>query len=119
MATFKYALRGYGFATHRRDGFRCQYCDLDGSSWPNWLSLSVDHLLPKGHELRDEPDYIVTACVFCNIADNRYFDHADDRGLKFDGLTPEQLIEQRKPYVRAVRRAYFEFWEENVKSEAS
>jgi hypothetical protein len=111
-----YALTGYAYPTHRRDGFRCRYCGLDGTdSFSNWLSLSWDHLLPSGHLNRDDPDYIVTACMFCNTADNRYFDMAQRRGMSFDGLTPEELIAQRLPYVEATRAKYREFWEENVR----
>ncbi len=114
MTAYNDSLRGYGFATHRRDGFRCRYCGLDGSTWPNWLSLSVDHLLPKGHAKRDDPDFIVTACMFCNTADNQYFRRAEERGLRFDGITPEELVEQRRPYVETVRQRYHDFWEEHV-----
>ncbi len=75
MAGFDDALRGYAYPIHRRDGFRCRYCGLDGTkSFASWLSLHWDHLLPKGHPHRDDPDFIVTACMFCNVADNRYFD---------------------------------------------
>lgn len=62
-------------------------------------------------------DYIITACMFCNTADNRYFDMAVERGIGFDGLTPEQLIAQRLPYVLATRDRYKAFWENKCKSE--
>src|SRR5215467_11179175 len=77
MAGFDDALRGYAYPIHKRDGFRCRYCGLDGrQSFASWLSLSWDHLLPKGDPRRDDPTYIVTSCMFCNVADNRYFDLA-------------------------------------------
>ncbi|HTW08594.1 MAG TPA: hypothetical protein VME46_13840 [Acidimicrobiales bacterium] len=89
MAGFIDALRGYAFPVHRGDGIRCRYCGLDRTdSFGKWLSLSWDHLLPKGRPQRDDPDYIVTACMFCKAADNRYFEVAERRGLSFDGLTP-------------------------------
>ena len=117
MAKFTDALRGYAFEILRRDGFRCQYCGLDGTqSFESWLSLSWDHLLPKGHPSRDDHEYIVTACMFCNTADNRYFDHGPKRGLKFDGLTRDELVRQRRLYVEATRRSYREFWEAKVSS---
>ena len=72
--TFSDSLRGYAFSIHERDNFKCRYCGLDGSeSFDNWLSLSWDHLLPKLHPNRDNHEYIVTACMFCNTADNQYF----------------------------------------------
>jgi hypothetical protein len=72
MAGFDDSLRGYAFKVHQKDAFNCRYCGLDGKqSFANCLSLSLDHLLPKGHINRNNPDYTVTACLFCNI-DWRY-----------------------------------------------
>ena len=113
--TFTDALRGYAYEIHKRDNFVCQYCGLDGTeSFDNWIRLSQDHLLPKGHPDRDSSEYIVTACMFCNTADNRYFDLAEKRGLRFQGLNREELVEQRRPYVLRVRAAYCKFWAENA-----
>jgi hypothetical protein len=116
MTSFGDSLRGYGHRIYQRDGFKCRYCGADGSkSFETWLTFSCDHLLPTGHPNRDNPDYIVTACNFCNVADNRYFSAAEKRGLKFDGLTPDELVVQRLPYVMKTRQAYRDFWEANVK----
>lgn len=116
MAAFTDSLRGYAFPVHKRDGFKCVYCGLDGTrSFEAWLSLSWDHLLPKGHPLRDQHAYIVTACMFCNVADNRYFDRAAERGITFDAKTREELVAQRKPYVLKTRKSYQEFWEAEVR----
>ncbi len=112
MPKFDDALRGYAAEILKRDQYKCRYCGADGTqSFDTWLSLSWDHLLPKGHPNRDNPDFIVAACNFCNTADNRYFDLAEKRGLKFDGLTAEQLVAQRLPYVLATREKYRAFWE--------
>lgn len=117
MASFTDSLQGYAFPIHRRDSFRCRYCGLDGKeSYDSWLTLSWDHLLPKAHPERDNSDFIVTACNFCNTADNRYFDLADKRGLKFVGMSPEELVSQRLPYVQATRESYRSFWDENVRA---
>jgi len=118
MASFTDSLRGYAFPVHKRDNFICQYCGVDGTqSFDTWLSLSWDHLLPKGHSNRDNLEFIVTACNFCNTADNRYFDLAEKRGLRFDGLTPDELVAQRMPYVQATRQSYRDFWEQRVKEQ--
>jgi 5-methylcytosine-specific restriction endonuclease McrA len=120
MAKFDDSLRGYAYNIHKRDSFKCQYCGADGlKSFETWLTLSWDHLLPKGHPDRDNPEYIVTACQFCNTADNRYFDKAETLGLKFEGLSREKLIAQRLPYVLKVRQAYREFWESQVVNSVS
>ena len=103
MARHDDALRGYAYEVMSRDGFVCAYCGLDGKAWPNWLYLSWDHLLPPGHPNRDKPQFIVTACRFCNEVHNRtVFD--------VDGKTPAELVAQKKPLVlqrRADYRAFF------------
>lgn len=113
MTKFDDSLRGYGHDIYQRDNFTCRYCGVDGrTSFEVWLTLSVDHLLPKGHPNNKNPDYMVTACNFCNAADNHYF---TKYGLTFDGLTPDQLVERRREKVQLVRDSYRKFWEENVK----
>jgi hypothetical protein len=113
MPSYTDSLRGYGHQIYKRDNYTCRYCGADGRTvFEVWLTLSVDHLLPKGHPERDNPDYIVTACKFCNTADNHYF---TKYGLSFDGLTPDQLVELRREKVHAVRDQYKEFWKKNVK----
>lgn len=117
MGKFTDSLRGYAYDIHKRDEFKCCYCGIDGKhSFDVWLTLSWDHLLPKGHLNRDNPEYIVTACQFCNTADNRYFELAEKRGLSFDRLSPEELIAQRRPYVETTRDSYYQFWQEKVRN---
>ena len=119
MSSFTDSLRGYGYTIHKRDRFTCRYCGADGSkSFETWLTLSIVHLLPKGHPQRDDPAYIVTACQFCNTADNRYFDQIAARGLSLDGLTPDELVAQRWRYVQDIRRSYRAFWEADVRDSA-
>jgi hypothetical protein len=115
MNNFSDALRGPGFEVLKRDGFQCVYCGFDGSqTFSGWLCLSVDHLLPEEHPLRDETEYKAAACRFCNEADNQYFVKAHERGITFEGKTREELIAQRKPYVLKTRDSYLEFWRANV-----
>lgn len=117
MPKYTDALRGYAFEVLKRDGFRCRYCGLDGvASFSNWLALSWDHLLPKGHPNRDNPEFIVAACSFCNWADNRYFEQASGRNLTFEGLSQVELVKQRLPFVERTRTQYREFWQQHVAS---
>jgi len=119
MASFNDALRGYAFHTIRADNFRCRYCGLDGTKrFEDWLSLSEEHLLPDGHPNRNNRDYIVCACRFCNGAANQYFKCAHERGLSLDGKTPEELIAQRLPFILATTSEYKAFWELRVKDHA-
>ena len=71
-------------------------------------------MLPKGHPERDNPVFIVAACHFCNTADNQCFKYAKERGLKFDGMAPEELVAQRLPYVMKTRDSYREFWKNKI-----
>lgn len=116
MGRFNDSLRGYSFAVHERDGWVCQYCGLvDGKrSFDEWIRLSVDHLLPKGHPDRDNREYMTTSCGFCNGAANRYFEAEARAGRKFDNLTREELIARRKPLVEKTREDYRRFWAERV-----
>ncbi|MBA3871493.1 MAG: hypothetical protein H0X30_20300 [Anaerolineae bacterium] len=119
MTSFDDSLRGYSSEIHQRDNYTCRYCGADGkTSFATWLTLSSDHLLPKGHPERDNPKYIVTACGFCNAADNRYFDKAIAEGFDFNAplLSPDILVHRRLPYVLKTRQAYQEYWEEKVKT---
>ena len=116
MKKFTDSLRGYAFEILKRDDFVCRYCGLDGKvSFDSWAAFSWDHLLPKGHLERDNPEFIVAACNFCNTADNRYFDNARKRGISFNGLTQQELVAQRKPFVEATRSKYKDFWSEHVR----
>lgn len=111
MPKYADSLRGYGHEIHPRYNYTCQYCGVDGTkSFDTWLTLTVDHLLPKEHRNRDNTDYMVTSCHFCNTADNQYFSKAEERGLKFDNMTPKQLVAQRKEWVEKRRQEYHDFW---------
>ena len=117
MATFGDSLRGYAHPTFKRDEFVCRYCGLDGKVWPNWLYLSWDHLLPPGHLRRNDANYIVAACRFCNEAANRTkysLEHASGE-LK----SPDELVMQKLPVVQAVREQYRQFWEAEVRAKSA
>ena len=117
MPKFGDALRGYAHSVLQRDRFRCRYCGLDDSaSFANWLALSWDHLLPKTHPKRDDQEFIVAACNFCNTADNRYLERLVAGGFDFDKCSPDELVEHRRVSVQCTRAAYYEFWETHVRS---
>src|SRR4051794_32427557 len=117
MPKYGDSLRGYGLPIYVRDRFRCRYCGLDGTeSFANWTRLSIDHLLPSSDPRRNLNEFIVTACVFCNGADNRYFGQANARNLTFENKSQDELVEQRRPYVLRTRKDYQDFWKQNVRN---
>ena len=88
--------RDYGYKTHKRDGFRCQYCGFDGTSFDGWQQLSVDRILPGNQGGKYEPDNTITACNACNSITSR---------MTFEpGQSREEIIERKKRHV-AERRA--------------
>jgi hypothetical protein len=115
MRSYTDSLRGYASKILARDGYRCRYCGLDGTaSFSNWLALSEDHLLPKGHPNRNKEEFRVASCQFCNAADNRYLEKAMVRGDSFEGLTPEALVALRMVVVQKTRDEYRRYWEQNI-----
>ena len=108
MAKFNDAHRGYAFSILERDNFVCRYCGWDGKVWPNWLYLSWAFLLPIGHPHRNDSEYIVAACIFCIVLQNR-------TAIDVEGKTPAQLVAQQKPQVLERRKQYKEFWQQNVR----
>jgi 5-methylcytosine-specific restriction endonuclease McrA len=57
----------------KRDGFRCQYCGLDGmSSFENSLVMSVDFVIPRARKGKKDPRNLVSACRACNLIKGRH-----------------------------------------------
>ena len=108
MARYNDALRGYAHEILERDGFVCRYCELDGKEWPNWLYLSEDHLLPHGHPMRDNQNFIVACCRFCNELCNR-------TQWEVGNKNPEELVAQKKTCIQTKRREYKDFWDAHVR----
>lgn len=55
---------------YRRDGFKCVYCDYDGSkSYDAWMrgGFQIDHWIPRSKGGTDEIENLRTACGPCNI----------------------------------------------------
>ncbi len=104
-----------GEPVYRRDGWTCQYCGLDGTaSFANWLALTWDHLLPKDDPCREDEEYIVTACMSCNVLLSHYFQYARSEGKNAAGQSRDRLLTDRRRYLKPKRREYFEYWLSNV-----
>ena len=104
---YRDSLRGYGRIIFERDKFICTYCGEDHSSFLMWRFLTVDHLLPKGHPKRNDPEWQVTACSFCNTAKNREKYHINEN------TNPMDIINMKKTKIKETTDEYFKFWEEN------
>lgn len=56
----------------RNDGFKCVYCDFDGSSFEAWVFLVVDHFKPRSKGGSNQLENLKTACVSCNTMKGDY-----------------------------------------------
>ena len=55
-----------------RDGYRCQYCGLDGAaSFDNALAMSVDFVVPRARKGKKDPKNLVACCRACNMIKGR------------------------------------------------
>jgi 5-methylcytosine-specific restriction endonuclease McrA len=55
-----------------RDGYRCQYCGLDGTaSFDNALAMSVDFVVPRARKGKKDPKNLVACCRACNMIKGR------------------------------------------------
>ena len=107
MAAFQDSLRGYGRPIFERDKFICAYCGRDHSAFDLWIFLTVDHLLPKDDRRREEVEWKVTACSFCNTAKNRACYPVTDK------TKPSDIIEAKRKNITKTIQAYRTFWEEH------
>jgi HNH endonuclease len=87
-----------GIAILERDGYRCQYCGLDGmASFENALNMSVDFVMPRARKGKKDPRNLVACCRSCNmIKGTRIYRDFDDA----------------KQYVLAQRETLREAWED-------
>jgi len=100
------SLRGYGHSIHVKCNFTCQYCGYDGRAFPNWLQLTVDHVIPRGSGGTDDDDNKVTACQTCNSITSR---------MKFPpGTTTKQALDAKRKRVLTRQTEFFEFWQDQV-----
>lgn len=87
-----------GIQILERDGYRCQYCGLDGlANFENALNMSVDFVVPRARKGKKDPRNLVACCRSCNmIKGTRIYRDFDDA----------------KQYVLAQREVLRKAWEE-------
>ena len=87
-----------GIAILERDGYRCQYCGLDGmASFENALNMSVDFVMPRARKGKKDPRNLVACCRSCNMI----------KGTKI-----YRDFDDAKQYVLAQREILREAWED-------
>ena len=80
-----------------RDGYRCQYCGLDGlASFENALAMSVDFVMPRARKGKKDPRNLVACCRSCNM---------------IKGRRVYRSFDEAKAYVLARRQELCKAWE--------
>jgi len=80
-----------------RDGFRCQYCGLDGTaSFENALNMSVDFVVPRARKGKKDERNLVACCRSCNL---------------IKGTRVYRNFDEAKAYVLGRRNSLREAWE--------
>ena len=80
-----------------RDGYRCQYCGLDGlASFENALAMSVDFVMPRARKGKKDPRNLVACCRSCNM---------------IKGRRVYRSFDEAKAYVLAHREELRKTWE--------
>jgi 5-methylcytosine-specific restriction endonuclease McrA len=107
MKGYSDSLRGYGSKTHEKNNFICQYCGYDGRDFPNWLQLSVDHIVPYSQGGLHDSANLITVCHACNSITSR---------MNFPkGTAKKEIIAAKKKRVKERQEEYFDFWKTHVK----
>jgi hypothetical protein len=87
-----------------RDGYRCQYCGLDGlASFENALAMSVDFVMPRARKGKKDPRNLVACCRSCNM---------------IKGRRVYRSFDEAKSYVLARREELRKAWEERKSAPA-
>lgn len=84
----------------RRDGFRCVYCDFDGSDFLGWTFLVIDHFKPRSLGGGNEPENLRTACVICN---------------QMKGASLYSDLEEARRVLGGYRKGMHEYWQSHVR----
>ncbi len=106
MTAYQDSLRNYGHDVHLRSNFTCVYCGYDGRPFPNWLQLTVDHIVPTSSGGTNDDDNKVTACQACNSITSR---------MVFPPRTTrEEALAQKRARIRDRQSEFFEFWQKEV-----
>ena len=94
-------------AIYHRDGFRCVYCDAEGGSLGEGLSL--DHVEAHHHGGGNHPENLVTCCLDCNKSKQHasmraWFARLRIKGVETTNLSASIARRRRKPLDRDAGR---------------
>ncbi len=105
----------------KRDEWKCRYCGADLSKWPDWLNLTIDHVIPKNSKNRagskpkgdiESTENKVTACRSCNTMRNQTA-YKIPSAASFE----EQIkivFEEKKEQILQRRNDFMEFYRAHV-----
>lgn len=82
-----------------KDKYRCVYCGKNMlKELDLWLSLEIDHIIPKKRGGTDNPFNLVTSCNVCNKSKSSYY--SKQLNANIDDL---KLIDKRENILDDIR----------------
>ena len=75
--------------TYIKDGYRCVYCGRDMlDDFESWMSLEIDHIIPKSKGGGDSIDNLVASCNVCNRLKSTFVPEG------YEEMQKEELLRQ-------------------------
>ena len=103
--------------------YKCAYCGKDlVSRYRYWLSMSVDHVIPKSTKWRDDWIHDYFNCVICCNTCNGFLSRSrrfykllrrEPRTLREFIEIRDQIFKLKRQIVKERHEEEYEFWEEN------
>jgi len=93
--------------TYIRDEYKCVYCDTDlKSRFNDWMSIEIDHIVPKSKGGSDDLDNRATSCSACNSFKHSYIPN------NFENMSREELIKAIRKKIKIKREMWMERYHE-------
>ena len=110
----------YYRSTFHKDNYCCVYCGKEMlSDLDNWLSLQVDHIMPRKMGGGDEIENRATSCAVCNRYKSSYYpsnykDLSDEEIMKIIQLHVLKKREEERIRWKMAMQQYDDFKETNI-----
>ena len=84
--------------TYIRDQYECFYCDRDlKSSFYDWMSIQIDHIIPVSKGGSDDLSNRVTSCNVCNAMKHSYLPK------NHESLSQKELLDDIRSFIKDKR----------------
>ena len=93
--------------TYIRDDYKCVYCDTDLKlRFNDWMSIEIDHIVPKSKGGSDDLDNRATSCSVCNSFKHSYVPN------NFENMSRQELVKAIRKKIQSKREIWMGRYEE-------